>query len=35
MRNNLDGFETGFSFSAEERDHALLFRRYLLNECEW
>ncbi len=33
--NNLDGFENWFFVQAqEERDHALLFRRYLLNEGE-
>jgi ferritin len=31
--NNLEGFENWFFVQAqEERDHALLFRRYLLNE---
>lgn len=33
--NNLSGFENWFFVQAqEERDHALLFRRYLLNEGE-
>jgi len=33
--NNLDGFENWFFVQAqEERDHALLLRRYLLNEGE-
>ena len=33
--NNLAGFENWFFVQAqEERDHALLFRRYLLNEGE-